>query len=378
MSAMSQQTQQEEVQQTQQQGQQQAPTMGGTDFAAFGPESAAGFQETAGNAWISEQLGAEGEQSHGTAVDEDVVVVDDGTYDSQEDNQNTDKVAANAQCNVTALAMMLTALGDDQDVHSAAVALVIEKGSPKTEEELAEWELAGLLMERFELWGNAEWETCADENADHFWNGWHAYWLEQGKPWNQVQEALAWVAMEFEEFVGETSGASYGGSSGTTPFDNSRTEEELYSADYYLNELAPLMKQGSAIMLGTRLTPGHVVALKGIRTDGILANDPNGINIGSQGRYVLNGELITKHVPLAMGDRHSVVKSRLTYNQDILGELMMHMADIETTRLWEGDKAVKDIDTACSHELGEDNFYTWDEVKRFSIGKWNMVAGQKE
>jgi hypothetical protein len=70
MSTMSQQSQQSSSQQ--QAPQQQAPEMAGggsTDLAAFGPESAAGFQETAGNQWISEQaaavggLGAEGGMS---------------------------------------------------------------------------------------------------------------------------------------------------------------------------------------------------------------------------------------------------------------------------------------------------------------------------
>ncbi len=97
-------------------------------------------------------------------------------------------------------------------------------------------------------------------------------------------------------------------------------------------------------VVGTRLTSGHTVLLVDRLADGILVNDPFGAR-GDKG-YLRNGA--TGEAPPAHRWQHNP-------------ELNAANPAVEARDDW-----------------GCKNFFTWDEVTRWSIGKWTASAGDAD
>ena len=115
----------------------------------------------------------------------------------------------------------------------------------------------------------------------------------------------------------------------------------------------PKLDAGAAIMLSTALTrKGHIVYLNRIikgKDGGIVIDDPYGMKLV---RYRTNGSRFDPRIMNKRSRNHNILKRRAKYNPDLWNELW---------KLKKGDRFPKN--------MGEYNFYTWDEVSKYMIGR---------
>jgi hypothetical protein len=133
--------------------------------------------------------------------------------------------------------------------------------------------------------------------------------------------------------------------------------------DGYQTKIAPAVDKGAAVMLSTQLTSkGHIVKLNSIRDDGLVIDDPNGVLVESQGAYLQNGGDVTPAVVTRIKDNASILDDRLKLHSKLRQEL---------SGLAEAGKG------KIPANAGKLNFYSWDDVKKYSIGKWVNLTHKK-
>ncbi len=265
-------------------------------------------------------------------------------YESQRDNTyKKNGVSGDNMCNVTTLSMQLETLAGSQlKARQAAAALLIKNGASESVEALQKQQLEDLIMRRFDQIGASGWK---DREGDGLIpKGFANSVTKSGIPFHQWAVALASVAREFSSLVGDTR------------FDLDGKNKDLLSKDYIQKTLKPAQEKGAAIMLSTLLTGGHIVLLAQVLDDGILINDPYGMLVNKRGDYVRNGSA-TKPATKRFTKDAAKIEHRLSHNQDLW------------TKLQDKEK----LEASLPQNLGERNFYDWDEVKAYSIGKWNNV-----
>jgi hypothetical protein len=79
-------------------------------------------------------------------------------------------------------------------------------------------------------------------------------------------------------------------------------------------------------------------------------------------QYVRNAEQITSNKKTLISSNQSIVDTRLKLNSGMKSKIM---------------ELVKGSGNFPANS-GEKNFYTWDEVKTYQIGKWCNVAFKKK
>jgi hypothetical protein len=137
---------------------------------------------------------------------------------------------------------------------------------------------------------------------------------------------------------------------------------EIISKEKYFEKIVPALKEGAEVMVSNKLTSGgHIVFLVSVRDEGIVINDPYGIMVKDH-KYIRNAEQITEAKKTTITSNQSIVDTRLKLNSGMKTKIMQLLQSGGT----------------FPSNSGEKNFYTWDEVKTYQIGKWCNVAYKKK
>ena len=262
------------------------------------------------------------------------------TYASQRDNEfkesnvfekKVSTIKADNMCNVTTLAMQLMQLADnDAELKLAAAQLYLDKGGSGDKAELAQKQLEDLLMMIFKQLGDDYFKEKVGiaPNSDY---GPH-----------QFASGLNHVASLFTAYVG-----------GTKHLSSITTQAK------YDTHVKPSLDKGSAVMLSTKLTGGHIIQLVDIKGDGLIVNDPYGMRM--PGGYVKNGSSVKSY------------GSRMSGKKDTFERRTKHNSGLK-----DGLDTKLEANTGnFDHTLGELNFYSWEEVTTYKIGKWLNIVDKK-
>jgi len=328
-------------------------------------------QSTLGNAAMVQQTSIEDQASHGE--------VEDPAYLDQRDNE----LNAEAACNVTTMAMMLESLSDADTAKSAVIARLHELGETRDAATLQQMQLEDLLMTRFNKWSDSDWETCARAHPEHFHPGWYASASARSRDYYQIMESMTWALLELEDIVGDSQMLTNGGAVVMDGADYSLTLDEMLSAEHYQTVLGPGLAAGATVALGTDLTSGHIVMLAAVEDDGILVNDPYGLHRGRKSSYLSNGDAVYKG---EKGDEETALEKQFTSERDNCRKrlrenntawltLSMMFASVEMARLTSGAEAIGDLELTLPSNLGEQVFFSWEDVKNFKIGRWSIGVG---
>jgi cytochrome c-type biogenesis protein CcmH/NrfF len=137
---------------------------------------------------------------------------------------------------------------------------------------------------------------------------------------------------------------------------------EIMSKEKYFEKIVPALKEGAEVMVSNKLTSGgHIAFLVSVRDEGIVINDPYGIMVKDH-KYIRNAEQITETKKTTITSNQSIVDTRLKLNSGMKTKIMQ--------LLQSGGN--------FPSNSGEKNFYTWEEVKTYQIGKWCNVAYKKK
>lgn len=276
------------------------------------------------------------------------------SYKSQLDNEYREGgVEGKNMCNVTTLAMQLeTVAGSADKAKSAVIDLLKKKGEATDEASLRKKQLEDLIMQRFKLMGDSGWKKR--DGKKPFWKGWYDWAKNTLKsPWHQQALCLNYVATELSDLVGKTKHAEAG---------PKVKLETLLSSPYFKETLHPALQEGASVMLSTQLTGGHIVLLADVVNEGAVINDPYGMLVEKKSAYIPNGSQTKASRLNRIKKHHDLVKQRLKYN----------------TGLFEKLQKPESLGKTFPDNMGERNFYPWDEVKKYKIGKWNNILYGKD
>ena len=248
----------------------------------------------------------------------------DESYKNQRDNP----VLGDKTCNVTTLAMQLIGLanGDEARVMESALALCTQhrvsgvNASTQLEEILRRLTIVAA--------GNKE--------------------MVDGVPAWQWSWVLDKTAELFTDLVDHV--------------DNANKYWEILTKEKYFSEIVPALQEGAEVMLSNKLTSGgHIAFLVSVRDEGIVINDPYGMMVTNH-QYVRNAEQVSNTKKGWFTTYKTIIDTRLKLNAGL------------KTRLLE----LVESGGNFPNNTGEKNFYTWDEVATYKIGKWCNVAFKKK
>jgi peptidoglycan hydrolase-like protein with peptidoglycan-binding domain len=248
----------------------------------------------------------------------------DETYKNQRDNP----VLGDVTCNVTTLAMQLLGLanGDEAKVIQSALALCKKHNvggvsvSTQLEEILRKLTIVAA--------GNKE-------KIDNI-----PVWQ-----WSWVLDKTAELFTDLVDHV-----------------DDAGKFWEITSKEKYFEKIVPALKDGAEVMLSNKLTSGgHIAFLVSVRDEGIVINDPYGIMVTGH-QYLRNAELINSTKKSLISSNQAVFDNRLKLNSGLKSKINQLLAS----------------GANFPSNSGEKNFYSWDEVKTYQIGKWCNVAYKKK
>ncbi|WP_051312901.1 eCIS core domain-containing protein [Sporocytophaga myxococcoides] len=269
-----------------------------------------------------------------------------GIYSSQRDNKysGTDiygagtkggNVSADNMCNVTSLAMTLKSHASEHDLKTNTVNLLINGGgyAETKRAELMGFDLEDLIIRRFVQLG-----------SDYFKKNVMGKDFEFDKnPPHQFGACLSHVGKQIISGVQKT--LDY-----YDVFDKTKYEK-----------IAPELDKGNTGFGGTYLTGGHVVNLVKVVSDGLIINDPYGLILGVKGSYLKNGAKIADNKQ-KITDNLTTIEKRLKYNSALLAQTKAYLTSTEKL---------------FSHNMGENVFVDWDDVKTFSIFRWLVILKVK-
>lgn len=273
-------------------------------------------------------------------------------YHSQRDNETDPDMT----CNMSTVAMVITAsLGSDNAAKQAVAALMEDAG--KADPDMSK-SVDDLLIELFDLWGDAHWKTESDalngayplqdmQDADGNVVGFYEYWSQTGIRWREIHGCVIWA---LEALTGN---------------DIQYDWNNQLDADYFLNTLKPTVDGGQQVLLGTGMAgDGHFVTLSEVMSTGIVVQDPYGTRI--RDGHVRNGAQIAQPVDCKTATADESLQRRLALNPRAYDAISAGGYEIE--RAEDRGQDPKKLDTVLSHELGKDNLFTWDEVVLWGIG----------
>lgn len=262
-------------------------------------------------------------------------------YTNQRDNKFNEnnvyskyvgRISGDNMCNVTTLAMQLKKLYPSNDkLKKDAISILIEKGSKSSVGQFKNQQVEDILLQIFKLLGDKYFEEKLNITPNKTFGP------------HQYASALNHVASFFDKYVGDTNF-----------YTNILTKKD------YNEKVKPAMELGGSVMLSSKLTAGHIVYLKQINNDGILIHDPYGIRL-SLG-YVKNGSKV------------SIYKNRINKDLSTFNERTKENEKLRREVL---DELKNDSTVHFQENLGESNFYSWNEVAKYSIGKWVNILNRK-
>jgi hypothetical protein len=232
-------------------------------------------------------------------------------------------------CNVTTLSMQLKAIASDNtELMNAAAQVYLDCGGSGDPAQLAQMQLEDLLMNIFKVLGE-----------DYFVSELGVKFDGRFGP-HQYRDCLQHVAQMFTDYVGTTTDLGAGDRNGKFIKD---------PQTFYEEEVAPHHVNGST-MLSTKLTSGHIILLVDIMSDGIVVHDPYGVRVVNG--YIKNGEKVSSKKRWVEGATDEL-ETRFKHNPTGLADLQASLTG-----------------TMLPGDMGAFNFYTWDQIKKWSIGKW--------
>ncbi len=260
------------------------------------------------------------------------------------------KVNKYTTCNVTSLAMALRSLAPEIEVRDTLLVQLQEGGWSEEEVKIkGNYDLEDLIIYRFQQLGVEYWQSIMRQKDENFSFG-------KGSG-SMLPHQYAYCLGEMGRLIICDLEASVGEVKTSNPLDNIK--------DFYIQDLGCKLEVGEEIILSTNLTGGHIVYLESVTEEGVIIEDPYGLNIGKKSVYLRNG-YDSKHYRMksALADlSNSKIDERLKYNPSVKKHLK---------------KIKKDEVGIFSQKLGEKNFYKWAEVKEFNIGKWYLVLGRSK
>ncbi len=258
-------------------------------------------------------------------VDGSTGIGDEG--DESYKNQRDNPVLGDVTCNVTTLTMQLVGLanGDEARVVQSALALCQKH---KVAGVSASVQLEEILRKL----------TIVAAGSEYL----------SGTPAWQYSWVLDKTAEMFTDLVDHV--------------DNADKLMDITSKEKYNQKIVPALKEGAEVMVSNKLTSGgHIVFLVSVRDEGIVINDPYGIMVTGH-QYLRNAELINSTKKSLISNNQAVFDNRLKLNSGLKSKIIQLLAS--------GGN--------FPTNSGEKNFYTWDEVKTYQIGKWCNVAYKKK
>ncbi len=260
------------------------------------------------------------------------------------------KVNKYTTCNVTSLAMALRSLAPEIEVRDTLLVQLQEGGWSEEEVKIkGNYDLEDLIIYRFQQLGVEYWQSIMRQKDENFSFGNGSGSMLPHQYAYCLGEMGRLIICDLETSVGEV-----------------KTSKPLGDIkDFYIHDLGCKLEVGEEIILSTNLTGGHIVYLESVTEEGVIIEDPYGLNIGEKSVYLRNG-YDSKHYRMksALADlSNSKIDERLKYNPSVKKHLK---------------KIMKDEMGIFSQNLGEKNFYKWAEVKEFSIGKWYLVLGRSK
>jgi hypothetical protein len=226
---------------------------------------------------------------------------------ASEQTPNGSTVAGDAQCSPTSMAMVILQRVGRDGFAAAASAAFAEIGQPRTPEELS---------------GDPEHVV------------WDWIYARSEEQWKAAVGTAGWVAnvaIHKQSLVMEATIESFCDIEAQVISDNGDTRALLEQID------------GLPAVCSTNLTgAGHVVVLTGVRSDGVLVDDPYGARTSSG--YLRNGTTIQ--------DEGAPPSHRFKERPELAGAST----------------------TEPRSDWGDDVFFDWDEVEAWDIGKY-VVAG---
>ena len=259
-------------------------------------------------------------------------------------------------CNVTSMSMQLVGLagGSESWVNTVSADLIEKHGGARpSEAEIESAQPEDLIMAFFDrLHDSGYWNTKASETKTPFYGGWYGDvpTNEAGyKCFHQAGASFAHVLTLYEDLVVDARSQSPG---------NDGHAGDLKG--WYLETMRPLLDDGETATISTKLSGGHFVVLVAVDDDGIRIHDPYGAKLfGSRGTS----------------------KGYLKNNNDAESVLMDH-ADTARRRFRANTGLLQHVDQSFDVkeviDWGENVFYDWSEVDKFTIGVSAQVAGRGE
>lgn len=257
-------------------------------------------------------------------------------------------------CNVTSLAMQLVALrgGDAEVVKQETCDLITQHGgTPPAQAGLAGQQTEDVIMMFFDHLASKDyWQQFVAETKAPFYAGW-ATTDPRGKEafdagkFHQMGSCQAHVLSLYQGVHSENQ----------SPISVQKKDEALKSTREFLLEVVrPQLEQGVTFSTSTRLTSAHIVLLLRVLDDGVVVHDPYGAKISNSfakpADYLNNG----KAAPTDDAKR-PYLEVRFRENSELL----------EALRAGAGERA----------DWGRSNYFTWEEVETYQIGRTVTSAG---
>ncbi len=285
------------------------------------------------------------------------IAIEDEPYASQMDNTfskfgiygdtGPKKLVTNYNtCNVTALAMALRRVEDDNKLKNSVINILIENGGyNKTQhDDLFKKDLEDLIMMRFEQAG-----------SDYFLEPLREYSAIPSFTFPTGPNSVAPHQFAFcLDYIGKDILEG-----NAIIKDLSAKTKEGYS------KIKPYFNDGFGAFLGTKLTEsGHVVSLDSIHEDGITINDPYGLFGTKQNEYIVNGSKLNSISRQIIIDNPKNLSKKLTFAKETYDLLVKSSESDE-----------KEI--VLPHTLGKKNFYSWTQVQKYEIGWWISLINKR-
>ncbi len=266
------------------------------------------------------------------------------------DKASKKKVNKFSTCNVTSLAIALRALKPEKDIREVLMIQFLEDGLANEEvKSKSNYDIEDLIIYRFQQLGVEYWQSIMRERHENFSFG--------NGSGSMLPHQYAYCLAEMGRLIICDLDASVG------EVNTAETTDDIKST--FTGKIAASLLNGEKVILSTNLTGGHIIYLQEVTDEGLLVQDPYGLNTGEEGSYLLNAYELSKSIKM---------KNRLSnISEDLIDHRLKCNAPLKEKLI----ELKENPEGSLPENLGEMNFYNWEEVKKFNIGKWFLKVKNK-
>lgn len=263
-------------------------------------------------------------------------------YANQRDNayRNDRGVFGDNMCTVTSLSMQLQGIYGSAVAVNLATAALIRRygGTPPPEAELSGRQCEDVIMLLFDaLTAAGVWEQHKDSRSAPFYGGWRND-VPAGWKYHQSGVCQAYALSLYDEITYTTN---------LSPLADGYSDR---FEDWFKEKVKPELDAGVTFSLSTSLTNGHFVTLLDVLGDGVLIHDPYGTRANKG--YIRNG---SPDYEARILEEQETLAVRFSHNPELASYL--DASPPEPVNNW-----------------GERNFFTWEEVLKWRIGRMATAA----